>query len=241
MIAPYWTDLHPILCWVSFLLFSLVYQVFCDSQLALASLILICLTVCVAKLLIWFCGPSRSLEQAMFTLEILFSKHLHLLLATTCIQYVEIFPVEALQLKPTPSSAHICAWINTGSVLICRMSFMVVFVCFPQYMYHGFLGPHTSSNVIQLDWLRGFHWPTKKSEKVSFSTNSIRSNYQEITRRKEKKISVLELNWKVLGSNNCPWFQWTRERGKFHLPSSCRSLFVSWSTDAWRIQTVRKI
>lgn len=31
----------------------------------------------------------------MFTLEILFSKHLHLLLATTCIQYVEIFPVEA--------------------------------------------------------------------------------------------------------------------------------------------------
>ena len=40
----------------------------------------------------------------MFTLEILFSKHLHLLLATTCIQYVEIFPVEALQLKPTPST-----------------------------------------------------------------------------------------------------------------------------------------
>lgn len=67
------------------------------------------------------------------------------------------------------------------------------------------------------------------------------SNSQEITRRKEKKISVLELNWKVLSSDNCPWFQWTTGRGEFHLPSSCRSLFVSWSTDAWRIPTVRKI
>ena len=143
MIAPYWTDFHPSLCRVSLLLFSLVYQVFCDGQLALVSLILISLTVCVAKLLIWFCGLSRSLEQAMFTLEILFSKHLHLLLATTCIQYVEIFPVEALQLKPTPWSAYICAWINSfnleASKYVGCHSWLYLFV-FHSICITGFLG-----------------------------------------------------------------------------------------------------
>ena len=90
-----------------------------------------------------FCGPSRSLEQAMFTLEILFSKHLHLLLATTCIQYVEIFPVEALQLKPTPSSAHICAWINSfkleASKYVGCHSWLYLFV-FHSICITGFLG-----------------------------------------------------------------------------------------------------